>query len=66
MGGDGALNEANPYPSMSEAEHFRNKHRVAIGVSGWPADELEITSPWESFEAQASKLSPLAGRRLPC
>ena len=51
MGGDGVLNEANPYPSMSEAEHFRNKRRVAIGVAGWPADKLEITSPWESFEA---------------
>lgn len=47
------MNEANPVPSLSEAEQSRHKLRVAIGITGWLMDESEITSPWCVFRGSS-------------
>ncbi|KAL8999023.1 MAG: hypothetical protein Q9169_002021 [Polycauliona sp. 2 TL-2023] len=52
-GADGTMKEANPIPSMSEAEQARHKLRVAIGITGWLMDEPEITIPWRVFRSSS-------------
>ena len=52
--------EINSASALGEAENYKHKLRVAIGISGWLMDESDITAPWQAFSS--STIEPFALR----
>lgn len=47
----GAKGELEAASDLGEAEQSTHKLRVAIGISGWLVDDLDIIAPWKVFRS---------------